>query len=151
MEMNAKELHARAEVQLETYTKKIQIESRVLGDMAMNHILPVAMRYQDMLLGRIEKVQHLFNGKSEKMARYDLKLAEDMADHILQIEELTEKMVEARKVANKISSEREKALAYHDTVAVYFEQIRYHIDKLELVVDNELWPLPKYRELVFIR
>lgn len=149
--MNAKELHARAEVEWETYTKKIQIEARVLGDMAMNHIIPVAMRYQDMLLSKIDKVNRLFNGKSAQMARYDVKLAEEMAEHMLEIEELTEKMVDARKVANKIVSEREKAIAYHDTVAVYFDRIRYHIDKLELVVDNELWPLPKYRELVFIR
>ncbi len=149
--MNEKELHARAEVELETYTKKIQIEARVLGDMAMNHIIPVAMRYQDMLLGRIEKVNRLFNGRSESMVAYDVKLAEKMAEHMLQIDELTEKMIDARKVANKIVSEREKAIAYHDTVAIYLDKIRYHIDKLELIVDNELWPLPKYRELVFTR
>ena len=149
--MNEKELHARAEVEWEKYTKKIQIESRVLGDMAMNHIVPVALRYHDIVLSKIDKVTRLFGDEAANMSKYDVKLARNIAEHMLQIEELTEKMVEARKAANKIESERDKAIAYHDTVAVWFEKIRYHIDKLELIVDNELWPLPKYRELVFIR
>jgi glutamine synthetase len=150
--MSEKELHARAEVDWETYTKKIQIEARVLGDMALNHIIPVASRYQELLLNKIDKVKRLYSDdKLNKLAKSDLDTVEDIAERINDIRELTSKMVEERKIANRIENERDKAIAYHDKVAVLFDEIRYHIDKLELSVDNEMWPLPKYRELLFIR
>lgn len=149
--LSSTELEARAEVKWETYTKKIQIEARVLGDLAINHILPVASRYQSMLLDKVYKMKELFGTKYETIAAQDLALIEKISGHMAKIQTLTEKMVDARKVANKIENEREKAVAYHDTVAVMFDEIRYHIDKLEEVIDNEMWPLPKYRELLFIR
>ena len=150
--LSSKELHARAEVKWETYTKKIQIEARVLGDLVMNHILPVASRYQGMLLDKAFKMKELFGAdKFGSVAAQDMALIEKISGHMEKIQTLTEKMIEARKVANKIASEREKAIAYHDTVAATFDEIRYHVDKLEEVVDNEIWPLPKYRELLFVR
>ncbi|GHU60758.1 glutamine synthetase [Bacteroidia bacterium] len=150
--LSEKELHARAEVEWETYTKKIQIEARILGDMALNHIIPVASRYQESLLDKIDKIQRVFPAaKVKALAKSDLDTIEEISDHINKIRVMTTKMVDARKVANKIASEREKAIVYHDSVAVLFDDIRYHIDKLELSVDNEMWPLPKYRELLFIR
>ena len=145
------ELHARAEVKWETYTKKIQIEARVLGDLVMNHILPVASRYQSMLLDKVFKMKELFGEKYKSVAAQDLALIEKISTHMDEAQKLTEAMVDARKVANKIESERAKAVAYHDTVADTFDTIRYHIDKLEEVVDDEMWPLPKYRELLFVR
>ena len=150
--MNAVELAARNEVKWETYTKKIQIEARVMGDLALNHILPVATRYQSLLLDNVFKIKSLFPAeKSEVIANQDMEVIEKIAAHLLVIKEKVHTMIEARKVANKIESEREKAIAYHDTVAPLMDEIRYHIDKLELMVDNEMWPLPKYRELLFIR
>ena len=150
--LSSKELHARAEVKWETYTKKIQIEARVLGDLVMNHILPVASRYQGLLLDKAFKMKELFGAdKFGSVAGQDMALIEKISVHMEKIQTLTEKMIEARKVANKIASERKKAIAYHDTVAVAFDEIRYHADKLEEVVDNEMWPLPKYRELLFVR
>jgi glutamine synthetase len=150
--MTEVELHARNEVKWETYTKKIQIEARVLGDMAINHIVPVATRYQSTLLDNVAKLKELFDKpKFEKLASEKIVLIEQIEMHLNTIQSKVGQMVDARKIANKIESEREKAIAYHDTVAPYFNEIRYHIDKLELVVDNEMWTLPKYRELLFIR
>ena len=146
------ELQARNEVKWEIYTKKIQIEARVLGDLAINHIVPVATRYQSFLLDNVFKIKSLFPAeKSEQIATQDMEVIEKIAFHLLAIKEKVHAMVEARKVANKIDNEREKAIAYHDTVAPHLDTIRYHIDKLELMIDNEMWPLPKYRELLFIR
>ena len=146
------ELEARNEVKWEIYTKKIQIEARVLGDLAINHIIPAATRYQSLLLDNVYKIRELFKGeKADKISRQDLASIEAISDHIAAIRSDVESMVNARKVANRISDEREKAIAYHDTVAPLMESIRYNIDKLELMVDNETWPLPKYREMLFIR
>ena len=146
------ELKARNEVKWETYTKKVQIEARAFGDLALNHIIPVATRYQNLLLDNVYKIKSLFPAdQGEKIASNDLALIEKMADHMQFIKDNVTKLVDARKVANKIESEREKAIAYHDTVVPYLDAIRYHIDKLELMVDDEMWPLPKYRELLFIR
>ena len=145
-----RELEARNEVKWEMYTKKIQIESRVLGDLAINHIVPVASRYLNILLDNVSKMQALFdNGK--EMAEQDIDTINRIADHNKAIKNGVVAMVNARKVANKIEDERTKAITYHDTVAPYLDSIRRHIDKLELLVDNEMWPLPKYRELLFIR
>lgn len=149
---NKLELEARNEVKWEMYTKKIQIEARVLGDLAINHILPAATRYQSTLLDNADKIMRLFpQDDAACIAASDLKSIKEMASHMNVIRDEVEAMVEARKVANRIESEREKAIAYHDTVVPRMEAIRYHIDKLELMVDNEIWPLPKYRELLFIR
>ena len=146
------ELHARAEVKWETYTKKVQIEARILGDLAMNHILPVASRYQSMLLDKVHQFMVIFpKERAMALAEQDLELIEKIARHMTCIQKQVEEMVERRKVVNKIGDEREKAIAYHDQIASTFEQIRTHIDKLELIVDNEMWTLPKYRELLFLR
>ncbi len=150
--MNQKELEARNEVKWETYTKKIQIEARVLGDLALNHIIPVATEYQSKLIDNVYKLRELFPAeKAEYLSSENMKLIEEVGEHTIYITEHVKTMVEARKVANKIETEREKAIAYHDTIAPMLEEIRYHIDKLELIVDNKMWTLPKYRELLFIR
>ena len=146
------ELEARNEIKWETYTKKMQIESRIFGDLCLNHIIPVVTRYQSVLIDNVHKVRDIFPAeKTQKISKENLHLIELISDHESFIVENVEKMVEARKVANRIESEREKAIAYHDTVAPLLEEIRYHVDKLETIVDDEAWPLPKYRELLFIR
>jgi glutamine synthetase len=150
--MTEKELEARNEVKWETYTKKVQIEGRVLGDLAMNHIIPVATRYQSTLIDNVSKIRQLFDAeKSKDLTAVNLSLIEEIANHINKIKSLVDKMIDNRKTANKLTDEREKAIAYHDMIASMFDDIRYHIDKLELIVDNEMWTLPKYRELLFIR
>lgn len=150
--MTRKELEARNEVKWETYTKKIQIEARVLGDLAMNHIIPTATRYQTSLIDNVYKMKDLFpTDKASALSSRNLEIIEDIANRTNFIKEKVDEMVEARKVANKIESEREKAIAYHDKIVPMLEAIRYHIDKLELVVDDQIWTLPKYRELLFIR
>ena len=145
------ELKARNEVKWEMYTKKVQIEARVLGDLAINHIIPVATRYQSLLLDNVMKIQSIFKEDGNLIAQQEMDTIRKISEHMYVIKEETEKMVNARKVANRIECEREKAIQYHDTVRPCMEVIRYHIDKLELMVDNEMWPLPKYRELLFIR
>ena len=150
--MKQKELEARNEVKWETYTKKIQIEARVLGDLAMNHIIPVATEYQSKLIDNVHKMSQLFDTeKATKLSSENIKLIEEIAERTIFITEHVQEMIEKRKVANKLTDEREKAIAYHDDIAPMLETIRYHIDKLELIVDNEMWTLPKYRELLFIR
>ena len=150
--LNKVELEARNEVKWEMYTKKVQIEARVLGDLALNHIIPVATRYQSFLVDNLVKMKSLFGeDKMEKLSQADLATIENISEHMSVIKEEVEKMVNARKKANAITDERTKAIAYHDTVLPPMEVIRYHIDKLELMVDNEMWPIPKYRELLFIR
>jgi hypothetical protein len=148
--MTKKELEARNEVKWETYTKKIQIEARVLGDLSINHIIPVATRYQSVLLDNICKMKTVFDEKkAAELSKEDLSIIEEIATHIAAIKKNVDDMVEARKVANKIEDAREKAIVYHDNVLSYFDIIRYHVDKLELIVDDQMWPLPKYRELLF--
>jgi glutamine synthetase len=150
--LSEKELHARNEVKWETYTKKIQIEARVLGDLALNHIIPIATRYQSVLLDNLFKIKAVYpEKKSAELSALDASLVEEIAEHVATIKVNVDALVEARKVANKIENEYEKALAYHDKVLPYFDVIRYHADKLELIVDDEMWSLPKYRELLFIR
>lgn len=150
--MTKKELEARNEVKWETYTKKIQIESRVLGDLAMSMIIPVATQYQTQLVDNAYKLKQILPAdRFEADSKKDIDLIEQISTHTSFIEEKVHAMIEARKVANRIESEREKAIAYHDTVAPMFDEIRYHIDKLELIVSDQMWELPKYRELLFIR
>ena len=150
--MTRKELEARNEVKWETYTKKIQIEARLLGDISMNHIIPVATSYQSALLKNVENMTAIFSAeKAQQLSARNIKLIEEIAERTSAIEKMVEDLVNARKKANKIEDEHQKAIAYHDEVEPKFDEIRYQIDKLELIVDDSLWPLPKYRELLFIR
>ena len=149
--MSETELKARNEIKWEMYTKKVQIEARVLGDLALNHIVPTVMKYQSSLLDNIIKMETVL-GKEEgdKYSAENIATVKEIAMCVSEIKRMVNEMVERRKVANRITVEREKAIAYHDTVAPMLEEIRSHVDKLELIVDNELWTLPKYRELLFI-
>ena len=150
--MSHNELEARNEVKWETYTKKIQIEARVMGDLAMNHIIPVATHYQSQLAKNVQNMVDIFGDvEGKQLSERNIKIIREIAERTNIIESGVEELVNARKNANKIGSQREKAVAYHDTVAPKMEAIRYQIDKLELVVSDELWTLPKYRELLFIR
>lgn len=147
-----KEIEARNEVKWDMYSKKLQIESRVLGDLAINHVIPAATRYQSLLLDNVYKIKQLFAGeKAERIASQDMANIEQIADNMASIKSEVECMVNHRHMANRMDSEREKAIAYHDNVVPCMEKIRSNIDALELMVDNEIWPLPKYRELLFIR
>ncbi|MCF0196978.1 MAG: glutamine synthetase type III, partial [Bacteroidaceae bacterium] len=149
--MNRKELAARNEVKWETYTKKIQIEARVLGDLALNHIIPIAGEYQSKLIDNVYKLASIMGKeKAEQLNAENLRTIEKIAEHTAIISQQVRTMIQARKEANKITDEREKAIAYHDTVESTFSEIRYHIDKLELIVDDRMWTLPKYRELLYI-
>jgi len=143
------ELEGRVEVMFEQYTKKIQIEARVLGDMALNHIVPTAVKYQNRLVQNVLGLKEIYGEEYKKLAGNRIELIKEISDHVSQIKTDVNDMVEARKVANKVSDEKEKCKAYSKTIAPYLDQIRYHIDKLELIVDDEIWPLPKYRELLF--
>jgi glutamine synthetase len=147
-----KELVARNEVKWDTYIKKIQIEARVLGDMILSSVIPVATKYQSLLLDNAAKTAKIFPAeKASVLNETTLKKIENISAHVSALDKAVEDMTEARKVANKIENEKQKAVAYHDTVLPFFETIRYNADKLELLVDDEMWPLPKYRELLFIR
>ena len=150
--MNRKELAARNEVKWEMYTKKIQIEARVLGDLVMNHVVPVAIEYQTKLIDNAYKMKSLFPAdEAAVLSAENLAIIKEIAEHTAFIKDHVDAMVQARKLANRITTEREKAIAYHDNIAPMLEQIRYHIDKLELIVDDQMWTLPKYRELLFVR
>ena len=150
--MNRKELEARNEVKWETYTKKIQIEARVLGDLSINHIIPVATHYQTQLLQNINNMAAVFPiDTANKLSVRNKKIVEEIAERINAIEMGVEELVSDRKQANAIDDAHLKAIAYHDTVEPRLDAIRYQIDKLELIIDDSLWPLPKYRELLFIR
>ena len=149
--MTRPELEARNEIKWETYTKKIQIEARVFGDLCMNHIIPVVTKYQSMLIDNVHKLKEIFPAeKALKISANNLTIIEKISEHESFIVENVAKLISTRREVNKIESEREKAIAYHDQVAPFLESIRYHVDKLEQIVDDEVWPLPKYRELLFI-
>ena len=150
--MSRKELEARNEVKWETYTKKIQIEARVFGDLSMTHIIPVCTHYQSRLAKNVQSMYDIFPKETaDNLTSRNKKIIEEIAERTQIIENGVEELVEARKVANRIEDEHLKAIAYHDTVAPKMDEIRYHIDKLELIVADELWTLPKYRELLFVR
>lgn len=150
--LNRKELEARNEVKWEVYIKKVQIEARVLGDLSLNHIIPVVIRYQTMLLENISRLKETFDEEEyNELSLEPRRLTRKIAHHICAVTRLVDDMIEARKKANRITDYREKAIAYHDTVIPYMDEIRDHIDHLELMVDNQIWPLPKYRELLFMR
>jgi glutamine synthetase len=147
-----KELESRVEVEYEKFTKKVQIESRVLADLAINHIVPTGIKYMSSLLENIKGLKEIFDEKEyEKLAGTSKEAIMIISDHITMIKKLVSDMVEERKKANVIEDAYKKALAYEKHVKPYLESIRQHIDKLELIVDDEIWPLPKYRELLFTR
>ena len=150
--LTEKELHARNEVKWETYTKKIQIEARVLGDLVLNHIIPIGTRYQSFLLDNVTKIKNVFSPeKADKLGALDTALIIEIGERIATIKSAVDDMVDIRRQINKIEHEYDKAVAYHDKVLPYFDIIRYNTDKLELIVDDEMWTLPKYREMLFIR
>jgi len=146
------ELHARNEVKWETYTKWIQIEARVLGDLVNNHIIPVCTRYQNLLLDNVSKIKAAFPAeKADSLNKLNSQLIVEIGERIAAIKNAVDDMIDTRRQSNKIEHEYEKAVAYHDNVLPYFDTIRYNVDKLELIVDDEMWALPKYREMLFIR
>jgi glutamine synthetase len=150
--MNRKELEARNEVKWETYVKTVQIEARVLGDMAMNHIIPVATHYQSKLIKNVQGIKEIFTlEKANQLSARNTKLIEEVAERTEKIEQLVEELTDARRVANRVADIHQRAIQYHDTVCPKMEAIRYETDKLEMIVEDGLWTLPKYRELLFIR
>ena len=150
--MTAKELEARNEIKWETYTKKVQIEARIFGDLSINHIIPQVVAYQTKLAENVRALKSILPEDEFKVsAASNLALISEISMRIKEIEEGCVALTEARKVANVIESQREKAIAYHDTVEPLMDQIRHHIDNLEAKVDDEVWTLPKYREMLFIR
>jgi glutamine synthetase len=147
-----KELESRVEVEYEKFTKKVQIESRVIADLAINHIVPTGIKYMSTLLENVKGLKEVFNEKEfEKLAGARKEMIVTISDHVSMIKKLVSDMVEERKKANVIEDAYKKALAYEKHVKPYLEEIRQHIDRLELIVDDEIWPLPKYRELLFTR
>ncbi len=150
--LNEREIEARNHVRLDIYTKKVQIESRVLGDLAINHIVPTAVKYQTILTENIKGLKEIFSEKEfTELSKARIELIRSISEHVSYIKLRVNDMIEARKVANKIEDEREKAIAYSKSIVPFLDDIRYHIDKLEMVVDDEIWPLPKYREILFTR
>ena len=149
--MNHVEVEARYEIELEEYVKKIQIEGRILGDIARNHVVPTAIRYQNVLIENVKGLKEIFGASFEKIAKEQIALIKEISEHIEGINTKVEAMTEERKKANALTSTEKMAAAYCDKVKPYFEEIRYHADKLELLVDDELWTLTKYRELLFTK
>ena len=150
--MTRAELKARNEIKWETYHKKIQIESRVLGDLVMNHIIPVATRYQSVLADNVARLRATFSAEeAEQLSAYNVELIRRINRHTTFITNAVDEMIETRKRVNRLTDERALAVAYHDEVAPFLDSIRYHIDKLELIVEDDMWTLPKYRELLWIR
>ena len=150
--MTRKELEARNEVKWETYVKTVQIEARVLGDLSMNHIIPVSTHYQSQLIRNVQAMKSVFPAdKAERLSIRNLKLIEEIAERTGRIETLVDELVECRRVANRIEDIHQRAIAYHDEVNPKMDAIRHEIDNLELIVEDGLWTLPKYREMLFIR
>lgn len=150
--LTQRELEARRLIRLEKYTKKVQIESRVLGDMATNHIIPIAIRYQNTLIENVKGLKEILDLRTYgKVSKNELEIISNISHHISEIKRGVDKMIEQRKKANRMEDEEAKAVAYDTQVRVSAEEIRVHIDKLELMVDDQLWPLPKYRELLFVK
>ncbi len=143
------ELEGRVEVLFEEYMKKIQIEARVLGDLSLNHIVPTAVKYQNRLMENVLGLKEIYGEEFKTLAGNRIELIREISDHVTAIKVGVNEMVEARKVANKLEDEKEKAKQYSKVIAPFLDSIRIHIDKLELIVDDEIWPLPKYRELLF--
>jgi glutamine synthetase len=149
--MTKVEIEARHEIQVEEYAMHIQIEGRVLGDIARNHVIPTAIRYQNLLIENVQGLKDIYGSTFKKFAGEQMRLIESISEHIAQINKGITDMINERKKANKIENAEKRAFAYCDKVKPYFDEIRYHCDKLELLVDDEIWPLTKYRELLFTR
>jgi glutamine synthetase len=150
--LSMRELRARFEIQLENYTKKIQIESRVIGDLAKNHIIPIAIRYQNTLIENVKGLKDVLDSKTfVKLSRNQMQTIKEISQHVEEIKDQVALMLEERKKANRIEDVEKQAVAYNKEVFPYLATIRVHVDKLELMVDDELWPLPKYRELLFTK
>ncbi len=150
--MNHKELEARNEVKWETYVKTVQIEARVMGDLSMNHIIPVATHYQSQLIKNVQGMKDVFpTEEANRLSARNIKLIQEIAERTEKIEQLVEELTDARRVANRIENIHDRAIQYHDTVCPKMDAIRYEIDHLEMIVEDGLWSLPKYRELLFIR
>jgi len=149
--MSKVEIEARHAIELEEYTMRIQIEGRILGDIARNHIIPTAIQYQNILLENVQGLKNIYGTDFKKFAGEQMELIEKISEHIAKINKGITDLIEARKTANKIEDIEKKAFAYCETVKPYFETIRYHCDKLELLVDDEIWPMTKYRELLFLK
>ena len=149
--MNHIEVESRYEIELEEYTKKIQIEGRVLGDIARNHVIPTAIRYQNTLIENVKGLKDIFEKDFTKIAKEQIELIKEISEHIAGINHNIDEMIEQRKNANNLDNTEKMAEAYCNKVKPYFEVIREHCDKLELLVDNSIWPLTKYRELFFIK
>ena len=148
--LNKTELQARYEIKNETFVKKVQIESRVLADLAANHIIPTAIKYQNVLIENVKGIKEIFPKEFENLAAEEIKTIRQIAEHVKYIREHSFEMVEARKKWNNVDNIAERAIGYETEIRPFIENIRYHIDKLELIVDDQLWPLPKYRELMSI-
>ena len=150
--MNRKELEARNEVKWETYVKTVQIEARVMGDLSMNHIIPVSTHYQSQLIKNVQGMKDVFDkAEAERLSARNMKLIKEIAERTERIERLVDELTEARRIANRIYNIHERAMSYYDTVCPKMDAIRYEIDHLEMIVEDGLWSLPKYRELLFIR
>lgn len=150
--LTRREVLARYEIDLENYIKKIQIESRIIGDLSHNHIIPTAIRYQNTLVENVKGLKEVLDIKTfVKLSNSQMQNIKEISEHISIVRQLVADMIDKRKIANKIEDSAEKARLYNQEVLPFFEKIRYHVDKLELLVDDELWPLPKYRELLFIK
>jgi glutamine synthetase len=150
--LTARELEARQEIEFESYILKIQIEARLMGDLVQTHIIPAVVEYQNKLLANIQGTMNAMGEKAGKeIAATQLDLLTKISTHLNKMKSTCDEMLQARKIANKIEHAEEKAIAYCDDVRVYFDEIRYHADKLELLIDDELWPLPKFREMLFTR
>jgi glutamine synthetase len=147
--MNRVEMEARHEIEVEEYAMHIQIEGRVLGDIARNHVIPTAIRYQNILIKNVQGLKEIYGSEFKTHAAEQLTIIEDISGHIAKINKGITEMIDARREANKLEDAEEKAFAYCDKVRPYFDDIRYHCDKLEILVDDELWPITKYRELLF--
>ena len=150
--LNGRELEARKEIEFESYVLKIQIESRLMGDLVNNNFIPAVVTYQNKIIRNIEGMINIFGeGEGKEMAATQIALLKQLNEHLSVMKAASEKMLKERKKANLISDVETKALAYCDEVKIHFDEIRYHADKLELLVEDELWPLPKFRELLFVR
>ncbi len=149
--MSKVEIEARYEIKVEEYVMRIQIESRVLGDIARNHVIPTAIKYQNILIENVQGLKDIYGKDFKKLSKEQMELIEQISEHIAKINRGITNMINERKKANVIESTEKRAAAYCDNVKPYFEEIRYHCDKLELLVDDELWPLTKYREMLFLK
>ena len=149
--MNEIEVKARYEIEMDDYSKEIQIEGRTLGDIARNHVIPTALEYQNKLIENVQGMKAIFEADFNEMAREQMNIIKEISNHVSQINRNVHDMIETRKKANNIEDATDRAYAYCNEVKPYFDTIRYHCDKLELIVDDELWPLTKYREMIFTR